>query len=92
MKEAFAERNRILDAHMKDNQQKIQNVERNMDIIERSHDMLKYDFERTNTSFSKVRPVNETNEQKARRNEEKLNDTRITNKEYYEEKLIELFN
>ncbi len=42
-------------------------------MIERSHDMLKYDFERTNTSFSKTRPNNSTNEQKARKNEEKLN-------------------
>lgn len=58
MKEVFAERNRILDAHMKDNQQKVQNIEKNLDILERSHDMLKYDFERTSTSFSKTRPFN----------------------------------
>jgi hypothetical protein len=43
---------------MKDNQQKVQNIEKNMDILERSHDMLKYDFDRTGTSFSKTRPQN----------------------------------
>lgn len=46
--------------------------------------MLKYDYERTNTGFSKTRPLNDHHEQKGKRSEEKLNDTRITNKEYYE--------
>jgi hypothetical protein len=54
---------------MKENHQKVQNMEKNMDILERSHDMLKYDFERTSTSFSKTRPTNETHEQKVRRAE-----------------------
>lgn len=86
MKEAMGEKNRILDSHMKENHQKMQSLERNMDILERSHDMLKYDFERTSTSFTKTSP------HEHRRHEDRLNDTRVSNKEYYEDKLVELLN
>ena len=48
-----------------------------MDLLERNHEMLKYDFDRTSTSWSNNRPVFT---QDKLRSEERLTDTRITNR------------
>ena len=48
-----------------------------MDLLERNHEMLKYDFDRTSTSWSKNRPIF-TNEKF--RSEEGLSDPRLNDK------------
>jgi hypothetical protein len=53
--------------------------------------MLKYDFDRTSTGWSKNRSI-DTHDKS--RNQGKLSDSRITSnvREFYEEKIVELFN
>ena len=47
----------MIEAQYKESQHRAQAVEKTVDILERSHEMLKYDFDRTSTSWSKQRSV-----------------------------------
>jgi hypothetical protein len=74
------EKTRSIDNNLKENQHKINILEKNMDLLERDHDVLKDDFERTSTGWTKNRMVAESG---GKRREDRLNDTRVTNKSYY---------
>ena len=45
IREQFKEKTRILELQLKESQGNVQNLERNLDILERSHELLKYDYE-----------------------------------------------
>lgn len=57
LKDALVEKIRSIEAQFKESQNRMQGIEKTMDILERSHEMLKYDFDRTSTSWSKHRPI-----------------------------------
>jgi len=50
--------------------------------------MLKYDFDRTTSSGWSRQRTNDTQDKGKR---DKLGETRITNREYYEDKMAEIF-
>lgn len=56
----------------------MQGIEKTVDILERSHEMLKYDFDRTSTSWGSRQRGNDTQDRS--RVDNKLGDTRLIKK------------
>jgi hypothetical protein len=57
MKDFMTEKTRVIDLHLKENQNKLHNIEKNVDLLERSYDVLKDDYERSAPSCPRPRQL-----------------------------------
>ena len=59
LRDCLIEKIKSVEAQFKENQHRTQAIEKTVDILERSHEMLKYDFDReAGGSLSKIRTAN----------------------------------
>lgn len=89
LRDCLVEKIRAVEAQFKENQHRTQGIEKTVDILERSHEMLKYDFDRSSGSLSNIRTAN-TKEKT--RDISRFAEGRQSTPGLYEEKIDEIFN